>query len=83
MEQQFSPHGSSVLPMIHVYSFQSTLNPNEGLLKDVRLALGYDIEESALSVHNVRDVSPHKVIHYLHQANSSTCSVVALGFLQK
>jgi len=62
-ELEFSPYGQSALPLIHVYSFQSNLNAKEGLLKDVRGALGFDIEESALSIHTVRNVSPHKVIY--------------------
>ena len=47
--------------MIHVYCFQNPEVASEMILREVREALGYEIEEKELAIHNVRNVSPKKV----------------------
>lgn len=61
MEGSFQPHTDKSLPMIHVYCFQNPVVAEETILKEVREALGYEIPENALSIHDVRNVSPSKV----------------------
>jgi hypothetical protein len=47
--------------MIHVYCFQNPKEAEDTILKEVRNALGSEIDGKELSVHNVRNVSPNKV----------------------
>jgi tRNA (guanine37-N1)-methyltransferase len=56
----FQPTTDVALPMIHAYCFQSPSTP-ENIVTDVRQALGYEINEKDLTIHNVRNVSPNKV----------------------
>ena len=59
--EMFHPHTTTLLPMIHVYCFQNPTVAPENILKEVREALGHDIDEQALTIHNVRKVAPNKV----------------------
>jgi hypothetical protein len=56
----FQPHTKTPLPMIHVYCFQNPDTASEMILQEVRQALGYEIDETELTLHNVRNVSPKK-----------------------
>jgi len=82
-EELFQPHTAQSLPMIHVYCFQNPTVAEESILKEIREALGYEIQQSALSIHNVRNVSPNKVSHIFECANRRICIVVRLDFRQK
>ena len=57
----FRPITDTPLPMVHVYCFQSPKEAEDTILKEVREALGFEIEQSELTIHNVRNVSPNKV----------------------
>jgi len=48
--------------MIHVYCFQKPAEANEAIVVAVRKALGFEITVDELSIHDVRNVSPNKVI---------------------
>jgi tRNA (guanine37-N1)-methyltransferase len=61
-EELFKPHTDKELPMIHVYCFQNPVDANEAILGGVRKALGFEIAAEDLSIHDVRNVSPNKVI---------------------
>jgi len=82
-EELFRPHTDQLLPMIHVYCFQNPTVAEESILKEIREALGYEIQQNALSIHNVRNVSPNKVCHVFVSANLRICIVVRLDFRQK
>ena len=60
-EELFEPRTQRKLPMNHVYCFQNPEVASENILREVREALGYDIEETELINHNVRNVAPSKV----------------------
>jgi tRNA (guanine37-N1)-methyltransferase len=61
----FEPITDTPLPMIHVYCFQNPKEAEETILKEVREALGFEIDAKELSIHNVRNVSPNKVHPFL------------------
>jgi tRNA (guanine37-N1)-methyltransferase len=61
-EVLFKPHTDEKLPMIHVYCFQNPVEANETILGSVRRALGFEVVADELSIHDVRNVSPNKVI---------------------
>jgi hypothetical protein len=46
--------------MIHVYCFQNPAT-EENILNEIREALGYELSEKELSIHDVRNVAPNKV----------------------
>ena len=60
-QELYHPHTDVPLPMVHVYCFHPPAEANEIILKEVREALGYEIDERELSIHTVRNVSPNKV----------------------
>jgi tRNA (guanine37-N1)-methyltransferase len=60
-KELFHPHTDTPLPLIHVYCFQHPTEASESILKEVREALGYEIDEKELSIHIVRNVAPNKV----------------------
>lgn len=82
-DEEFQPHTVKALPMIHVYCFQNPTVAEESILKEIREALGYEIQQNALSIHNVRNVSPNKVCQIFVCANRRICIVVRLDFQQK
>jgi hypothetical protein len=69
--------------MIHVHCFQAPTVASEAILNEVREALGYEINENELTIHNVRNVSPNKVRVFCDSANLRTCIVAHSDFHQK
>jgi tRNA (guanine37-N1)-methyltransferase len=61
-EELFNPQTDKKLPMIHVYCFQNPVDADEAILGGVRKALGFEIAAEDLSIHDVRNVAPNKVI---------------------
>jgi tRNA (guanine37-N1)-methyltransferase len=61
-EELFEPHTDTQLPKIHVYCFENPELASETLLQDVRKALGHEISEDELTIHDVRNVAPNKVL---------------------
>lgn len=72
------------LPMIHVYCFQNPDVASDMILKEVREALGYEIEERELTLHNVRNVAPKKVrANNVNIVNIRICIAAPSDFHQK
>jgi hypothetical protein len=82
-QELFKPHTTTSLPMIHVHCFQVPAIASEAILNEVREALGYEIGEKELTIHNVRNVSPNKVRIFSDGTNLRTCIVAHLDFHQK
>jgi tRNA (guanine37-N1)-methyltransferase len=61
-EELFEPHTDTQLPKIHVYCFENPELASETLLQDIRKALGHEISEDELTIHDVRNVAPSKVL---------------------
>jgi hypothetical protein len=60
-QELFQPHTDVPLSMVHVYCFHPPAEANEIILREVREALGYGIDERELSIYTVRNVAPNKV----------------------
>ena len=62
-EEQFEPHTDTPLPMIHVYCFEDREVASQTLVHSIRNALGYEIPEDQVTIHDVRDVAPKKEMY--------------------
>jgi hypothetical protein len=69
--------------MIHVHCFQAPAVASEVILNEIRKALGYEIDEKELTIHNVRNVSPNKVHIFCDDTNLRTCIVAHSDFQPK
>jgi tRNA (guanine37-N1)-methyltransferase len=61
-EDLFAPNTETPLPIIHVYCFENPELASDALLEAVRKALGYEIPKDDLTIHDVRNVAPKKVL---------------------
>jgi len=82
-QELFKPHTKTSLPMIHVHCFQAPAVASEAILNEVRAALGYEIDEKELTIHNVRNVSPNKVRTFCDGAKFRTCTVAHSDFRRR
>ena len=69
--------------MIHVYCFHNVVVASQEILQEVREALGFEIQESELSIYDVRDVAPNKVHVVIDVADRRKCFVVHSDFRLK
>ena len=79
----FQPSAETPLPIVHVYCFQNPKDAEETILKEVRERLGFEIEGKELTIHNVRNVSPNKVLLSTILFDYRTCTVVHLDYPRK